>query len=143
MPEIGEGMSIKAAKPALTLTEDFLVARIVHYLQKHFVGKTLAAVKAQHDENVFGKVGTSAAEFEKALKGKRVVNARRQGKYFWYGYFSICFCRFLRCSERFDAFCSVLRIVQEKRNIHIYRPGPSSRRVALNTGYDPNVIVPC
>ena len=61
-----------------------LVARIVHYLQKHFVGRTLAAVKAQHDENVFGKVGTSAAEFEKALRGKKVLSARQQGKYFWY-----------------------------------------------------------
>ncbi|KAL8691580.1 MAG: hypothetical protein Q9218_003224 [Villophora microphyllina] len=65
MPEIGE------------------VARIVHYLHKHLVGKTLAVVKAQHDENVFGKVGTSAAEFEKALTGKEVVDARQQGKYFW------------------------------------------------------------
>ncbi|KAI4203793.1 MAG: hypothetical protein LQ350_001619 [Teloschistes chrysophthalmus] len=65
MPEIGE------------------VARIVHYLHKHLVGKTLAVVKAQHDENVFGKVGTSAAEFEKALTGKKVVGARQQGKYFW------------------------------------------------------------
>ncbi|KAL8808633.1 MAG: hypothetical protein Q9223_003957 [Gallowayella weberi] len=65
MPEIGE------------------VARIVHYLHKHLVGKTLAVVKAQHDENVFGKVGTSAAEFEKALTGKRVVDAKQQGKYFW------------------------------------------------------------
>ena len=61
-----------------------LVARIVHYLQKHFVGRTLATVKAQHDENVFGKVGTSAAEFEKALRGKKVLSARQQGKYFWY-----------------------------------------------------------
>ena len=47
------------------------------------MGKTLAVVKAQHDENVYGKVGTSAAEFEKALKGKKVVNAGQQGKYFW------------------------------------------------------------
>ncbi|KAI4238829.1 MAG: hypothetical protein LQ349_000833 [Xanthoria aureola] len=65
MPEIGE------------------VARIVNYLHKHLVGKTLAVVKAQHDENVFGKVGTSAAEFEKQLTGKKVVDARQQGKYFW------------------------------------------------------------
>ncbi|KAI4277607.1 MAG: hypothetical protein LQ337_001630 [Flavoplaca oasis] len=47
------------------------------------VGKTLAVVKAQHDENVFGKVGTSAAEFEKSLLGKKVVDAKQQGKYFW------------------------------------------------------------
>ncbi|KAL9053055.1 MAG: hypothetical protein Q9206_004079, partial [Seirophora lacunosa] len=65
MPEIGE------------------IARIVHYLHQHLVGKTLALVKAQHDENVFGKVGTSAAEFEKALTGKKVLDARQQGKYFW------------------------------------------------------------
>ncbi|KAL8831129.1 MAG: hypothetical protein Q9170_005431 [Blastenia crenularia] len=65
MPEIGE------------------VARIVHYIHKHLVGKSLAVVKAQHDENVFGKVGTSAAEFEKALTGKKVVDAKQQGKYFW------------------------------------------------------------
>ncbi|KAL8721678.1 MAG: hypothetical protein Q9225_001678 [Loekoesia sp. 1 TL-2023] len=65
MPEIGE------------------VARILHYLHKHLVGKSLATVKAEHDENVFGKVGTSAAEFEKALAGKKVVDAKQQGKYFW------------------------------------------------------------
>ena len=59
------------------------VARIVHYIHKHLVGKTLAVVKAQHDENVFGKVGTSAAEFEKALTGKKVLDAKQQGKYFW------------------------------------------------------------
>lgn len=57
---------------------------MVHFLHKHIVGKTLAVVRAQHDENVFGKVGTSAAEFEKALTGKKVLNARQQGKYFWY-----------------------------------------------------------
>jgi formamidopyrimidine-DNA glycosylase len=43
----------------------------------------LAAVKAQHDENVYGKVGTSAAEVEKALNGKKIVGAKQQGKYFW------------------------------------------------------------
>lgn len=59
------------------------VARIVHYLHKHLVGKTLAVVKAQHDENVYGKVGTSAAAFEKALKGKKILDAAQQGKYFW------------------------------------------------------------
>ena len=59
------------------------VARIVHYCRKHLVSKTLTVVKAQHDENVFGKVGTSGAEFEKALKGRKVVDAGQQGKYFW------------------------------------------------------------
>ncbi|KAI4147585.1 MAG: hypothetical protein LQ340_005486 [Diploschistes diacapsis] len=65
MPEIGE------------------VARIVDFIRKHLVGKTLASVKAQHDENVFGKVGTSAAEFEKQLTGKKIAGAGQQGKYFW------------------------------------------------------------
>lgn len=65
MPEIGE------------------VACIVHYLRKHLVNRTLSTVTAQHDESVYGKVGTSAAEFQKALTGKKVVGSGQQGKYFW------------------------------------------------------------
>lgn len=61
----------------------YTVARIVHHIRQHLVGKTLAVVKAQHDENVFGKVGTSSAEFEKALAGKKILDAKQQGKYFW------------------------------------------------------------
>jgi formamidopyrimidine-DNA glycosylase len=52
-------------------------------LKKGLVGKTLATVKAQDDSSVFGKVGTSGAEFQKALTGKKVLDAGRQGKYFW------------------------------------------------------------
>ena len=63
------------------------MARIVHFLHKNLVGKTLAVVKAQDDASVFGKVGTSGAEFEKALKGKKVIDAGQQGKYFWYALF--------------------------------------------------------
>ncbi|KAF7861847.1 hypothetical protein EAF04_007729 [Stromatinia cepivora] len=59
------------------------VARAVHHIRKNLVGKTLAIVKAQDDANVFGKVGTNAAEFQTALTGKRVVGAGQQGKYFW------------------------------------------------------------
>jgi len=59
------------------------VARVVHYLKKSLVGKTLKAVIAQDDANVFGKVGTSGAEFSKALTGKKVIGASQQGKYFW------------------------------------------------------------
>lgn len=59
------------------------VARIVNYIQKHLVGKTLAKVQAKHDEIVFGKVGCSAEAFEKAIAGKKVLDARQQGKYFW------------------------------------------------------------
>jgi formamidopyrimidine-DNA glycosylase len=59
------------------------VARIVHYIRKHLVGKTLAKVVAVDDSSVYGKVGTSGAEFQKALTGKKVVDAGQQGKYFW------------------------------------------------------------
>ena len=59
------------------------VARIVHYIRKHLVGKTLAKVVAVDDPSVYGKVGTSGAEFQKALIGKSVVDAGQQGKYFW------------------------------------------------------------
>ncbi len=56
----------------------------MHHLKKSLVGKTLSVVKAQDDANVFGKVGTSAVEFQSALVGKKVLDAGQQGKYFWY-----------------------------------------------------------
>jgi formamidopyrimidine-DNA glycosylase len=59
------------------------VARIVHYIRKHLVGKTLTNVVAVEDASIYGKVGTSGAEFQKALTGKKVVDAGQQGKYFW------------------------------------------------------------
>ncbi|EMD91536.1 hypothetical protein COCC4DRAFT_30449 [Bipolaris maydis ATCC 48331] len=59
------------------------VARIVHFLKKHAVGKTIQAVKTQEDNIVYGKVGTSAAAFQKAMSGKKILDARQQGKYFW------------------------------------------------------------
>ena len=59
------------------------VARIVHYIRKHLVGKTLAKVVAADDGNVYGKVGTSGAEVQKALTGKKIIGAGQQGKYFW------------------------------------------------------------
>lgn len=65
MPEIGE------------------VARVVHYIRKHLVGKTLTKVVAPAEDIVFGKVGTSGPEIEKALTGKKVVDVGQQGKYFW------------------------------------------------------------
>jgi formamidopyrimidine-DNA glycosylase len=49
------------------------------------VGKTLAVVRAEEDNNVFGKVGTSATEVESSLTGKKVLSVGQQGKYFWYG----------------------------------------------------------
>ncbi|KAJ5679453.1 Ribosomal protein S13-like H2TH [Penicillium macrosclerotiorum] len=59
------------------------VARIVHFIRQHLVGKTLSKVQAQHDDIVYGKVGTTAAEFQKAMQGKKIVGAGQQGKYFW------------------------------------------------------------
>ncbi|OGE48246.1 hypothetical protein PENARI_c031G04599 [Penicillium arizonense] len=59
------------------------VHRIVHFIRQHLVGKTLSKVQAQDDTVVFGKVGTSASEFQQAMQGKKIVGAGQQGKYFW------------------------------------------------------------
>ncbi|KAH6843078.1 DNA glycosylase/AP lyase [Chaetomium sp. MPI-CAGE-AT-0009] len=59
------------------------IARVVHYLRLHLVGKTIEQVSAIEDTNVFGKVGTTGAEVAKALTGKKVISAGTQGKYFW------------------------------------------------------------
>ncbi|PNY29161.1 Formamidopyrimidine-DNA glycosylase [Tolypocladium capitatum] len=59
------------------------VARIVHFLRLHLVGKKIANASAIDDGNVFGKVGTSGAAVEAALKGRKVVSAGNLGKYFW------------------------------------------------------------
>jgi len=55
----------------------------VHYLKKHLVGRTIASVRAEEDDLLFGKVGTSASAFKAAMTGKKVLDARQQGKYFW------------------------------------------------------------
>jgi DNA-formamidopyrimidine glycosylase len=55
----------------------------VHYLKKHCLGRTIASVTAQEDDIIFGKVGTSASAFKTALTGKKILDARQQGKYFW------------------------------------------------------------
>ncbi|KAF2223030.1 formamidopyrimidine-DNA glycosylase [Elsinoe ampelina] len=65
MPEIGE------------------VARVVHYLKKHLVGRRITNVLVQEDDIIYGKVGTSASAFQKAMTGKKILDARQQGKYFW------------------------------------------------------------
>ncbi|PYH99100.1 hypothetical protein BO71DRAFT_247761 [Aspergillus ellipticus CBS 707.79] len=59
------------------------VSRIVHFLRQHLVGKTLSKVSVQNDDIVYGKAGTTAADFQKAVVGKKVVSAGQQGKYFW------------------------------------------------------------
>lgn len=59
------------------------VARIVHFIRRRLVGKSISKVQAQHDDLIFGKSGTSAAEFQKEIEGKKVVGTGQQGKYFW------------------------------------------------------------
>ncbi|KAG8533286.1 uncharacterized protein KY384_002069 [Bacidia gigantensis] len=82
MPEIGEGIEHQAPHVCRLMRHD-IVARIVHFLRKHLAGKTLAKVATQTDENVYGKVGCSAEAFETSLTGKKVLDAKQQGKYFW------------------------------------------------------------
>ncbi|QIX01927.1 hypothetical protein AMS68_007444 [Peltaster fructicola] len=65
MPEIGE------------------VARVVHYLNKHLVRRTISTVVANEDDIVYGKVGCSASQFQKAVQGRTVTGAGQQGKYFY------------------------------------------------------------
>jgi len=65
MPEIGE------------------VARVVHYLRQHLVGKRITNTFVQEDDIVYGKVGTSASAYKKAMDGKRILDAGQQGKYFY------------------------------------------------------------
>lgn len=64
MPEIGE------------------IARIVNRLTQHLVGKTISKVTALEDAVVFKD--TTHTAFAAALKGKKVLAAKRWGKYFWY-----------------------------------------------------------
>ncbi|KAK4959325.1 hypothetical protein LTR10_004129 [Elasticomyces elasticus] len=65
MPEIGE------------------VARIVHYIRKHLVGRTVKTCEAFTDDIVYGKVGCSSSAFQSHVAGRKVVGADRQGKYFY------------------------------------------------------------
>ncbi|KAL2264769.1 hypothetical protein VTJ83DRAFT_7279 [Remersonia thermophila] len=59
------------------------IARVVHFLRLHLVGKTIKHVEAIDDASVFGKVGTTGAKVAAALTGKKVLSAGTQGKYFW------------------------------------------------------------
>ncbi|KAK3672672.1 hypothetical protein LTR78_007484 [Recurvomyces mirabilis] len=65
MPEIGE------------------VARIVHYIHKHLVGRTIKTCEAFADDIVYGKVGCSSDAFQKHVTGRRITGAAQQGKYFY------------------------------------------------------------
>ena len=61
------------------------IARIVHFLKKHLTKQRIASVSVQEDANVFStsKTGLTATRFAEALKGKTVLDAGQQGKYFW------------------------------------------------------------
>jgi len=59
------------------------VSRIVSFLRKHLINRRIASVLTQDDPIVYGKVGTSGDAVAKALKGRTVLDARQQGKYFW------------------------------------------------------------
>ncbi|KAM3503862.1 hypothetical protein MY11210_008561 [Beauveria gryllotalpidicola] len=59
------------------------IARAVHFLRIHLVGKRIASAEAIDDANVFGKVGTTGSAVAAALTGNKVVSAGTQGKYFW------------------------------------------------------------
>lgn len=75
MPEIAEGKSLRATLSFSIgdiINLLLLVARCVHFLRQHLVGKRIAKIQAVDDNNVFGKVGTSGSAFEKALKGRTV-----------------------------------------------------------------------
>lgn len=71
MPEIGE------------------VARAVFHLQKHLKGRKIARIRLPSDDfedpKIFqtAKTGLTCAHFASTLAGKTVVDAKRQGKYFW------------------------------------------------------------
>ncbi|KAL0467689.1 Formamidopyrimidine-DNA glycosylase N-terminal domain-containing protein [Neurospora intermedia] len=59
------------------------IARAVHFLRLHFVGKVIKHAEAIDDGNVFGKVGTDGPKMATDLIGKKIVSAGTQGKYFW------------------------------------------------------------
>lgn len=59
------------------------VARVVHFLRKHCANKVISTIQVQEDNIVYGKVGTSASAFQKAFTGKKILDAKQQGKYFW------------------------------------------------------------
>lgn len=103
MPEIAESKFIYLFQRYPNFNGNIggcLVARIVHFLKKNLVGKTIAKATAPDDAVVFGKAGTTGPEFEKAMTGKKVIDAGQQGKYFWYVLlFTFSCSRFVYCSQ--------------------------------------------
>lgn len=59
------------------------VARVVHFIRKHLVDRTIACCIATDDANVYGKNkegATTGAEFEKHMTGNKVIDAGQQGQ---------------------------------------------------------------
>jgi hypothetical protein len=73
MPEIAES-ELSASRPisVASVAHAFAVARAVHFLRRHLVGRTIKNATAIDDANVFGKVGTTGADVSAALTGKKV-----------------------------------------------------------------------
>ncbi|KAI9728637.1 MAG: hypothetical protein M1828_002743 [Chrysothrix sp. TS-e1954] len=61
------------------------VARAVHHLRHHLSNRTVSSVNALDDAKLLltAKTGLTGPTFAAALKGKKVLDARQQGKYFW------------------------------------------------------------
>jgi formamidopyrimidine-DNA glycosylase len=59
------------------------VARAVNRLRTYLVGKTISEVITVPDELVFHE--TTHQLFKAAMEGKKVMEAKQWGKYFWYG----------------------------------------------------------
>lgn len=59
------------------------VARVVHNIHHHLVGKTITKAWIQHDDLVFNKVGTIPDTFKETLEGKTIIGTGQKGKYFW------------------------------------------------------------
>ncbi|KAI5839845.1 Formamidopyrimidine-DNA glycosylase N-terminal domain-containing protein, partial [Morchella snyderi] len=57
------------------------VSRIVNRLRTHLVGKTITKITPFEDAIVYKD--TTHEAFKKALEGKKVLEARQWGKYFW------------------------------------------------------------
>ncbi|EGX53273.1 hypothetical protein AOL_s00006g139 [Orbilia oligospora ATCC 24927] len=57
------------------------ITRVVHYINRYLAGKVIKNVVANEDAIVFKDTTSSA--FVKAMLGKKVVEAKQQGKYFW------------------------------------------------------------
>ncbi|KAK6515525.1 hypothetical protein TWF506_007857 [Arthrobotrys conoides] len=57
------------------------ITRVVHYINRYLSGKVIRNVVANEDTIVFKDTTSSA--FTKAMLGKRIVEAKQQGKYFW------------------------------------------------------------